>query len=350
MVQFREITCFNDVWSANTQDSYCMKDAQPTQSPTFSPNLNCSEICQEQVNGIVQLGCCQSDFCICFDGEGIDGCCDWCLGTSVFWGGGCVDNVTCHNNDECYESSRQSSSQQKKQPRISASTIENGIQESYGFISIFLSHAPGIFLAIVAIKHVIQNNLGTHGFRHALYFIIFPFPLLKSCASIKDIQWLYGFRHAASKLFPEESIKLLQRKQHTEDWEENKLEETQHHETFYFLISNLCFASVIQLGFQCYILVQFPTRSTNFSQIMSTCYSFLFTAFSASQNLGFDENKIEMTFLKTCKQSMANFAYFSPLVISSLLFNIGSTIIAAQSEVFFFLYLPIVLLSICVPA
>ena len=179
---------------------------------------------------------------------------------------------------------------------------------------IFLSHAPGIFLAIVAIKHVIQNNLGTHGFLHALYFIIFPFPLPQSCASIKDIQWLYGFRHAASKLFPEESIKLLQKKTHSEVCEENKFEEEQHFETFYFLISNLCFASVLQFGFQCYILVQFPTRSINFSQMMSTCYSFLFTAFSASQNLGFDENKIEMTFLKTCKQSkfflFFTFCYF----------------------------------------
>ena len=42
------------------------------------------------------LGCCRSDFCICFNGEGIDGCCDWCFGTIVFLGGGCVDNVTCH--------------------------------------------------------------------------------------------------------------------------------------------------------------------------------------------------------------------------------------------------------------
>ena len=103
---------------------------------------------------------------------------------------------------------------------------------------------------------------------------------------------LWIMDYAATKLCPQESLKLLQKKQHYEEWEENKLEEAQHYETLYFLISNLFFASVIQFGFQCYILVQFPTRSINFSQMMSTCYSFFSTAFSASQNLGFDENKI----------------------------------------------------------
>ena len=41
---------------------------------------------------------------------------------------------------------------------------------------------------------------------------------------------------------------------------------------------------------------------------------------------------------------------FSPFVISSLVFNIGSTIMAAQSEMYFLIYPPVVLLSIFLPA
>ena len=95
-----------------------------------------------------------------------------------------------------------------KQPRISATAIEKGIQESYGIISICLSQIPGIFLAIVAIKTVIRDKLGGQEFARASYFIIFPFPILKSFAMIKDMKWLIGLRHVAEKLFPQKSIDL----------------------------------------------------------------------------------------------------------------------------------------------
>ena len=103
----------------------------------------------------------------------------------------------------------------KKQPRISATTIEKGIQESYGIISIGLSQIPGIFLAIVAIKTVIRDKLGGQEFARASYFIIFPFPILKSFSTIKDMKWPIGLRHLAEKLFPQKSIDILEEKHNT---------------------------------------------------------------------------------------------------------------------------------------
>ena len=152
-----------------------------------------------------------------------------------------------------------------KQPRISATAIEKGIQESYGIISICLSQIPGIFLAIVAIKTVIRDKLGGQEFARASYFIIFPFPILKSFATIKDMKWLIGLRHVAEKLFPQKSIDLLEEK-HKMGGEAP--ETGNMRQSFYFLISNLCFASVLQLAIQCFIYLQFPSRSTNYSQYL----------------------------------------------------------------------------------
>ena len=118
-----------------------------------------------------------------------------------------------------------------KQPRISATALEKEIQESYGFISICLSQVPGLFLFLVALKTVITNKLGRREAIRASYFIVFPFPILKSCATIKEMEWLKGIRYLAQKVFPQKSIELLEDKV-----DENKKseKEKQSRHQFYF--------------------------------------------------------------------------------------------------------------------
>jgi hypothetical protein len=211
-----------------------------------------------------------------------------------------------------------------------------------------LSQIPGIFLAIVAIKTVIRDKLGGQELARASYFIIFPFPILKSFATIKDMKWLIGLRHLAEKLFPQKSIDILEEKHKTG---EEAQETGNMRQSFYFLISNLCFASVLQLAIQCFIYLQFPSRSANYSQIFSISTSFLFTVFNASQNLGYDGNENQKTFFEKIKLGVKRFIIFCPFIISSLVFNIGTTILAFQTEnPYFLFYLPSVIISIFLPA
>jgi len=208
-----------------------------------------------------------------------------------------------------------------------------------------LSQIPCIFLAIVAIKTVIRDNLGGSAFARAALFIVFPFPLLKWFATIKDIEvaWLVWLKNMAAKVFPQKSIDLLEEKHKSGKQNDGK-------QSFYFLISNLCFASVLQLATQCFIYLQFPSRSSNLSQIFSISTSFFFTVFSGSQNLRYDE-PTDVSFFRKLFLTLRFFLIYSPFVISSLVFNVGTSILVVQTEnPFFLLYLPAVFLSILLPA